>query len=157
MEHTATDARRDGSARGLRTWAWWVAVVVALAAVYLAAYGRFVGRFFTFDDFANLAVADGIHVQTPLDVLRFFRPSPSFALYRPLTSVGYVWAAWSVLGLDPVRWTLAQLGLHLASAVLVCAIATRLLCSRPAGLRRPSSTPARRGMPSLCAGLRSSA
>src|SRR5262249_60541406 len=82
----------------------------------------------------NLDVADGLHVRTRLDVLRFFRPSPGFALYRPLTSVGYVWAAWSVLGLDPVRWTLAQLGLHVASAVLVCAIATRLLCSRPAGL-----------------------
>jgi hypothetical protein len=145
----------DESAGALRTWAWRAIVVGTIAAVYVAAYGRFVGRFFSFDDFANLAVADGIHVRTPLDVLRFFLPWPSFALYRPLTSVGYVWVAWAVLGLDPVRWTLAQLGMHVASAVLVCAIATRLLRSRPA-LRPRSSTPARRGMPSRCAGSRSS-
>jgi hypothetical protein len=124
----------DGSAGALRTWAWRAIVVGTIGAVYVAPYGRFVGRFFAFDDFSNLTVADGIHIRTPLDVLRFFKPSPSFALYRPLTSVGYVWAAWAVLGLDPVRWTLAQLGLHIVTAVLVCAIAARLLCSRPAGL-----------------------
>jgi hypothetical protein len=62
------------------------------------------------------------------------RPGPPSALYRPLTSVGYFWTAWAVLGLDPTRWTLAQLGFHVVNALLVCAIASRLLESRPSGL-----------------------
>ena len=134
MEQTATDVRRDGSAGGLRAWGWRVAVVGTIAAVYAAAYGRFVGRFFAFDDFAVLAVADRIHLRTPLDVVQFFVPWPSFALYRPLTTVAYFWTARAVLGLDPTRWTLAQLGFHVVNATLVYAIARRLLGSRPAGL-----------------------
>jgi hypothetical protein len=134
MKHMATSARRDGAAGGLHTWAWRALVVGAVAAVYVAAYGRFVGRFFSFDDFAVLTAVDGIHVRTPFDVLRFFAPWPNFALYRPLTTVGYFWTAWAVLGLDPARWSLAQIGFHVVNALLVCAIASRLLGSRPAGL-----------------------
>src|SRR5262249_54457700 len=114
MEQTASEVRRDGSAGGPGRWAWPAAVVGIIAAVYAAAYGRFVGRFFAFDDFAVLTVADRIHLRTPLDLVQFFVPWPSFALYRPLTTVAYYWTAWAMLGLDPTRWTLAQLGFHVA-------------------------------------------
>src|SRR5262249_819438 len=49
-------------------------------------------------------------------------------------TVGYFWTAWAVLGLDPARWSLAQIGFHVVNALLVCAIASQLLGSRPAGL-----------------------
>jgi hypothetical protein len=96
-------------------------------AVYVAAYGRFVGRFFAFDDFAILQAADRIHVHTPVDVLRFFEPRHGFILYRPVTDVGYFWVARMVFGVDPILWSLAQLSFHIVNAILAYGIASRLL------------------------------
>lgn len=115
-------------------WTWAALAATVLVAVYGAAYGRFVGRFFAFDDFGVLAAADRIHVHTFADLLRFFEPRQGFTLYRPLTDVGYFWVARKLLGVDPIGWSLAQLGLHLVNALLVYAIARRLLHSHPAGL-----------------------
>jgi hypothetical protein len=72
----------------VRVWAWAAVSAVTLTAVYVAAYGDLVGRFFSFDDFAVLAAAAEIRVRGPADVLRFFEPWPTFAQYRPLTTVG---------------------------------------------------------------------
>jgi hypothetical protein len=103
-------------------------------AVYVAAYGRFVGRFFAFDDFDILQAADRIHVHTPVDVLRFFEPRHGFILYRPVTDGGYFWVARMVFGVDPILWSLAQLSFHIVNAILAYGIASRLLHSRRGGL-----------------------
>src|SRR5262249_29014220 len=42
--------------------AWPLLSLITLTAVYGATYGRFVGRFFSFDDFTWLAMTDQIHV-----------------------------------------------------------------------------------------------
>src|SRR5262249_13688993 len=70
----------------------------------------------------------------PADLLRFFAPWPTFTLYRPLTTFGAFWTARALLGLDPARWSVALLGVHIVNALLVYGIARRLLHSRPAGL-----------------------
>jgi hypothetical protein len=98
------------------------------------AYGRFVGRFFAFDDFAWLDRTDRIHVHGPVDLLRFLEPWPTFMLYRPLTTLGSFWTARTLLGVDPVRWSLALLGVHVVNALLAYGIARRLLGSRAGGL-----------------------
>jgi hypothetical protein len=48
---------------------WLLLAACTLTAVYVAAYGRFVGRFFAFDDFTWLDVSDRIRVHGPSDVL----------------------------------------------------------------------------------------
>jgi hypothetical protein len=114
--------------------AWPLLALITLTAVYGAAYGRFVGRFFAFDDFTWLAITDQIHVSAPSDLLRFFAPWPTFTLYRPLTTLASFWTARALLGLDPARWSVALLGVHIVNALLAYGIARRLLHSRPAGL-----------------------
>lgn len=117
-----------------RLRAWPLLVLITLAAVYATAYGEFVGRFFSFDDFAILGAADHIHVRGPADLLRFFEPTPSFTFYRPLTTIAAFWAAEVLLGVDPTRWSVVLLGAHVVNAMLGYAIVSRLLGSRLAGL-----------------------
>jgi hypothetical protein len=109
-------------------------VLLTLAAVYRGAYGDLVGRFFAFDDFAILEAADRIHVHGPSDLLQFLAPWPTFLHYRPFTSRGAFWTARALFGLDPVRWSVALLAVHVANAVLAYLVARRLLESRLAGL-----------------------
>ena len=58
--------------------AWPLLALITLTAVYAAVYGRFVGRFFAFDDFTWLDLTDQIHVSAPSDLLRFFAPTPTY-------------------------------------------------------------------------------
>ena len=120
------ETRRD------RTWL--LLAACTLTVVYVAAYGRFVGRFFAFDDFTWLDVTDRIRVHAPSDVLRFFEPWPTFTLYRPLTTLGAFWTGRVLLGVDPTRWSVALLAAHVVNALLAYGIARRLLTSRAAGL-----------------------
>jgi hypothetical protein len=106
--------------------------LATLTAVYLAAYGDLIDRFFAFDDFAVLAASDGLH--GPAGLVRLFVPWPSFAQYRPLTTTGYFWLARVLFGLDPRRWMAVQLAAHVLNALVVFGIARRLLASSAAGL-----------------------
>jgi hypothetical protein len=117
----------------IRDWAWGVLAAATLTAVYVSAYGDLVGRFFAFDDFAVLEAADAIRVEGPSDMVRFLVPWQTFAQYRPLTTVAYFSASRALFGLDPTRWTMVQLGFHVLNALLVYAVARRLLDSRPGG------------------------
>ena len=106
--------------------------MATLTAIYLAAYGDLLDRFFAFDDFAVLAEADGLH--GPAGLARIFVPWPSFAQYRPLTTLGYFWLARDLFGLDPRPWMAVQLAAHVLNALLVFGIVRRLLASYAAGL-----------------------
>jgi hypothetical protein len=118
-----------------REWGWAGIAAAALTAVYLIAYGDFIGRFFAFDDFAILDQAERIAAGGIAGAWRvFLQPWPSFAQYRPLTNPGWFWLLRACFGLDPTRWTMVQLAAHTLNALLVFGIARRLLRSPVAGL-----------------------
>ncbi len=98
----------------------------------LLAYGDLRDRFFSLDDFAVLARAD--QIPSIADLPQVFVPWPSFAQYRPLTTVGYFWLARRLFGLDPRWWMAVQLGAFALNALLVFVVARRLLGSGAAGL-----------------------
>jgi hypothetical protein len=49
-----------------------------LAAFYLWSYGDCLGAFFLNDDYWVLRAANGIVLESPIDLAQFFRPEPFF-------------------------------------------------------------------------------
>ena len=100
-------------------------VAAAAAAVYWPAlHAGFVG-----DDFMILHRLRDL--TGPADVGRFFR-GEFFEYYRPLGFVAHA-ADWAIAGADPRQFHVTNLLLHLASAVLVLLIGTRLAPRTAAG------------------------
>ncbi|MCW5890065.1 MAG: hypothetical protein KIT14_05880 [bacterium] len=108
--------------RRRRPWAWLVAVTVLLLGYQTVSHGIFVGRFFALDDFWVLH--DVAELRGLADV---FAPSHGWLQYRPLTTVAYFGVQQALFGLDPTRWQIVHLAAHALAALLVWAIARRLL------------------------------
>jgi hypothetical protein len=109
------------------------AVLLVLGGFYYWSYRVFLGSFFAFDDFWMLNAAARIELHSPADVWQFFEPS-NFLLYRPVSTLLYFYLLRQAFGFDPAGYQATQLVFHLANAVLVYAIAARLLGSRALGL-----------------------
>jgi hypothetical protein len=105
-----------------------------LAAFYLWSYGDCLGAFFLNDDYWVLRAANGIVLESPIDLARFFRPEPFFLLYRPVTTLMYFYALRELFGHDPMRYHAVQLTVHVLNAILVYGISTRLFRAPAAGL-----------------------
>jgi hypothetical protein len=108
------------------------AVLLVLGGFYYWSYRVFLGSFFAYDDFAWMNDAARIHLRSPADLRQFFETS-NFLLYRPVTML-YFYLLQHTFGFDPTGYQATQLAFHVANAVLVCAIAGRLLGSRWLGL-----------------------
>jgi hypothetical protein len=109
------------------------AVLVVLGGFYYWSYRVFLGSFFAYDDFWVLNHAALIELHSPADVWQFFEPS-NFLLYRPVSTLLYFYLLRQAFGFDPAGYQATQLVFHVANAVLVYAIAARLLGSRALGL-----------------------
>jgi hypothetical protein len=118
-----------------RTASWWQAVTAfAIAAVvlivfYACTYGDCTGFFFFLDDFWGIREGGTIHIDSPLDLLQFFRPVPFFLLYRPVSGLMYFYALWHFFGTNPTMYHATQIAFHIMNALLVYVIASRLLSS----------------------------
>jgi hypothetical protein len=129
----ARETTEPGPVRHASRWgpaAWFAVAAVALSALYLWSYSDALGTFFVHDDYRHLANNARIHVRTPGDLAQFFRPTESFLLYRPVMIIYYHMLN-GLFGTDPGGFHAVHLGFHLANALLVYAIATRLLFSPP--------------------------
>ena len=107
---------------------------ISIGALYWWSYGDAVRTFFLNDDYYLLDVTSRITIASPWDVAQFFRPAPFFLLYRPISTVMYFYALRAAFGHDPTWYHVVHLLFHIANALLVCAVATRLLKSTSAGL-----------------------
>ena len=116
----------------MRHWGWVGLTAVTLTTILSVTYGDFVGRFFAFDDFSVLDDVEHVAVQGLAGLPHVLVPWPSFAQYRPLTTIGWFWLARTCFGLDPRSWTVAQFATHLLNGLLVFAITRRLLRSSAA-------------------------
>lgn len=117
-----------------RTAAWLVLAAGVLGAFYLWSYGEALGGFFHLDDYWVLAGGARIRIHSPLDVGQLFRPTHGFVLYRPVSTLVYFHVLHALFGTDPVGFHAVHLGFHVVNAVLVYALAGRLLGSRPFAL-----------------------
>lgn len=107
---------REPSAR----WPAWLAPVLLVLAIVLA-YAPAAPAFFVSDDFDMLAG----------DASDLFSPASGFGRFMPVAASAHHAAA-SLSGLDPLPPHLFQLGLHVACALLVAALARTLGASVPA-------------------------
>jgi hypothetical protein len=123
-----------------RTASWWQAVsafaiaAIALTVFYAQVYGFCTGCFFFLDDYWGIREGGTIHINSPLDLLQFFRPVPFFLLYRPVSGLMYFYALWQFFGTNPTMYHATQIAFHIMNALLVYVIASRLLSSYGLGL-----------------------
>ena len=110
---------------------------VLIALVCGLCYMNFGGGVFHYDDFHSLV--DNPHVRSLANIPAFFAdPSAVSAdaekkMYRPLLLVTSA-LQYAAHGYEPLGFLLVNLLLHVAASLLVGALATTVLGSRPAGL-----------------------
>ena len=110
---------------------------VLIALVCGLCYINFGGGVFHYDDFHSLV--DNPHVRSLANIPAFFADPSAFSvdaekkMYRPLLLVTYA-LQYAAHGYEPLGFLLVNLLLHVAASLLVGALATTVLGSRPAGL-----------------------
>ena len=125
---------RTNALSWLRTGGALAIAALSLAAFYVWSYGDCTGRFFSQDDFWEIKAVSTIRIVSPLDIAQFFRPVPSFLLYRPVSTLMYFYALRQFFGHDPAMYHATQIAFHILNALLVYAIASRLFSSQLRGL-----------------------
>jgi hypothetical protein len=116
-------------------WIGTAAAVVALVTLIALRYREAVFNFFFLDDFWVMHDAAAIHLDSPADLLEFFRVSHvGFLMYRPLTTVGYFWVLRQLFGYDSSAYHAFQVLVFTLSALLAFDIARMLARSNAAGL-----------------------
>ncbi len=122
------------SAGRLGSMAMLALAAAALAALYWWTYRDCLGAFFLNDDYWELHRVGAATTHSLRDVLEFFRPESPFLLYRPVSTLLYFYALRELFGHDPAGYHAVQLAFHVANAILVYVIATRLQRSAVSGL-----------------------
>src|SRR5262245_7229976 len=117
-----------------RTALWWAAVVALLTYCAIRYRGALL-CFFFLDDFWVMHDAAEVRLNSPLDVVEFFRFGHSgFTLYRPLTTVAYSYLLQTLFAYDASGHHAFQLLVFLAIVALAMAIIWTLTQSRRATL-----------------------
>jgi len=123
--------------RPLRLLPWLLAVLLVAGCV---AIYRHVGEFgfLTFDDEYNLVFNPHLGPLTPGRVAWAFSDMGYMRRYIPLAWVGFS-TVFSMAGLNPAGYHLANLCFHLANALLFFGLLRRLLEASQDGIERPAS------------------
>lgn len=105
------------------------ATAVAVAGCLVVWFGSAdcLQAFFHFDDYWVLQAASRIQLNSLADLSAFFAPINGFLLYRPLSTLAYFFGLQLAFGHDPVAYHAVQMAFQVINAVLVYALADRII------------------------------